>query len=422
MTATHSLDSTRSPGPVLYLSFELSNNYWKIASTTGGGQKARIVSVRGGDTDEVLREIGRAKIRFGLPGDAAVWSCYEAGRDGFWLDRFLHHVGVNNLVVDSSSIEVNRRQRRAKADNLDAVSLVGLLVRYCEGDTTVWSAVTVPSALDEDRRHVHRELNRLRRERTTHTNRIRGLLAAVGIKVPGKVLLAGDLDTVLQWDGQPLGVDLKRRLVREFERLDLLTAQIEAIEAEQAARIRDDQTPHVEKVRKLMGLKGVGPVSATILVYEFFGWRRFANRREVGALAGLAPTPYQSGDSHHEQGISKAGNVLVRWIMVELAWSWLRFQPHSPLTRWYERRFGGGTSRMRRTGIVALARKLLIELWRYVELGEPLEAVEETDWESKLRRVGRRRPAQPREGPESPGPSPGPPPPSLISVFPGGKR
>jgi transposase len=234
--------------------------------------------------------------------------------------------------------------------------------------------------------------------------------------------LAGDLDTLLQWNGKPLGENLKRRLVREFERLELLTVQIQAIEAEQAARIRDEETPHVAKVRRLMGLKGVGPTTATILVYEFFGWRRFANRRQVGALAGLTPTPYQSGDSNHEQGISKAGNVLVRWIMVELAWSWLRFQPHSPLTRWYERRFGSGTSRMRRTGIVALSRKLLIELWRYVEQGQPLEGIEEMDWDSKLRRAAGRRPAQPREGPESPGPSPGPPPPSLISVFPVGTR
>jgi transposase len=422
MTATHSVNSTRPPAPVLYLSFELSSNQWKIASTTARGQQARLVSIPARDTGRVLREIGRAKVRFGLPRDAAVFSCYEAGRDGFWLDRFLHKFGVNNLVVDSSSIEVNRRLRRAKADSLDAVSLVGLLVRYCEGETKVWSTVTVPSPFDEDQRHGHRELNRLRRERTTHTNRIRGLLAAVGIKVPGKCLLAGDLDTFLQWNGEPLGENLKRRLVREFERLELLTDQIEAIEAEQAARIRDDQTRHVAKVRRLMGLKGVGPTSATILVYEFFGWRRFANRREVAALAGLTPTPYQSGDSNHEQGISKAGNVLVRWIMVELAWSWLRFQPHSPLSRWYDRRFGSGTSRMKRTGIVALARKLLIELWRYVEHGEALEGADEMDWEPKLRRAVGRRPAQPGKGPESPGPSPGPPPPSLISVFPVGTR
>jgi transposase len=202
------------------------------------------------------------------------------------------------------------------------------------------------------------------------------------------------LDTLRQWNGEPVPEGLKRRLLHELERMDLLARQIKALEIEQAEQIRDDQTLHVEKVRKLMGIKGVGPTSATILVYEFFGWRQFANRREVGSLAGLTPTPYQSGESNHEQGISKAGNVRVRWIMTELAWSWLCFQPKSPLSQWYHRRFGSGTSRMRRTGIMALARKLLIALWRYVEQGEMPEGAEELAWETKLKRVLRtRRPA-----------------------------
>ena len=386
MAATHSLDITRSVAPVLYVSFELSSNQWKMASTTARGQQPRVVTVPAGDLTQVLREIQRAKFRFGIPKDAAVFACYEAGRDCFWVDRFLRQSGINNLVVDSSSIEVNRRLRRAKADSLDAVSLVRLLVRHCDGEH-VWSTVTVPSPADEDQRHVHRELNQLRRERTNHTNRIRGLLATVGIKLAGKFILPLDLDALMQWDGQPLPETLKRRLVRELERMELLARQIRALEAEQAEQIRDDQSRHVAKVRRLMGLKGVGRVSATILVYEFFGWRQFANRREVAALAGLAPTPYQSGESNHEQGISKAGNVLIRWIMVELAWSWLRFQPNSPLSRWYQRRFGGGTSRMRRTGIVALARKLLIALWRYVEREEIPKRAEKMDWEAKLRRA-----------------------------------
>ena len=348
----------------------------------------------GRDTEAILREIARAKARFGLSESAAVFSCYEAGRDGFWLDRFLHHHGVNNVIVDSSSIEVNRRARRAKADSLDAVSLVGLLVRYGEGETNVWSTVSVPDPADEDQRHLHRELDQLRRERTDHSNRVGGLLAAIGIKVNGKRIVPEVLDTLRQWNGEPVPEGLKRRLLHELERMDLLARQIKALEIEQAEQIRDDQTLHVEKVRKLMGLKGVGPTSATILVYEFFGWRQFANRREVGALAGLTPTPYQSGESNHEQGISKAGNVRVRWIMTELAWSWLCFQPKSPLTQWYHKRFGGGTSRMRRTGIMALARKLLIALWRYVEQGEMPEGAEELAWEAKLKRVLRtRRPA-----------------------------
>jgi transposase len=252
-------------------------------------------------------------------------------------------------------------------DSLDAVSLVGLLVRYGEGETNVWSTVSVPDPADEDQRHLHRELDQLRRERTDHTNRVGGLLAAIGIKVNGKCVVPEVLDTLRQWNGEPVPEGLKRRLLHELERMDLLARQIKTLEIEQAEPIRDDQTLHVEEGRKLMGIKGVGPTSATILVYEFFGWRQFANRREVGALAGLTPTPYQSGESNHEQGISKAGNVRVRWIMTDLAWSWLCFQPKSPLSQWYHKRFGSGTSRMRRTGIMALARKLLIALWRYVE-------------------------------------------------------
>jgi transposase len=390
MSATHKSHSTPSVEPVLYLAFELSANQWKIASTAARGQKPRVVTVPAGDLAQVAQEIARAEHRFGLAENAVVYSCYEAGRDGFWVHRFLCELGVNNMVIDSSSIEVNRRLRRVKADSLDAVSLVGLLIRYHEGETKVCSSVSVPFTQDED----HRELNQLRRERTTHTNRIRGLLAAIGIKTSRRPLTSGDLDKLRQWNGEPLPEGLKRRLLRELERLELLIRQIRALEVEQAAAIGDDRTGHVDKVRALMGLKGVGPTSATILVYEFFGWRQFGNRRELAALAGLTPTPYQSGDSNHEQGISKAGNVLIRWIMVELAWSWLRFQPNSPLSQWYQKRFGDGTARMKRTGIVALARKLLIELWQYVERGEALERTETMDWEAKLRRVlARRQPA-----------------------------
>jgi len=174
MAATHSLNSTPSVKSVLYLAFELSEGQWKLASSTARGQRARVVSVTARDTAAVLREIARAKARFGLPESAPVFSCYEAGRDGFWLHRFLHQHGINNVIVDSSSIEVNRRARRAKADGLDAVSLFGLLIRYRQGETSVWSAVNVPDPADEDQRHLHRELDQLRRQRTNHTNRVRG--------------------------------------------------------------------------------------------------------------------------------------------------------------------------------------------------------------------------------------------------------
>ncbi len=251
-----------------------------------------------------------------FPHSAAVFSCYEAGRDGFWLHRFLHHHGINNVIVDSSSIEVNRRARRAKADGLDAVSLVGLLIRYGEGETNVWSTVHVPDPADEDNGICTASSINFGANGRTTLNRVRGLLAAIGIKINGKCVLPQTLDRLRQWNGEPVPEGLKRRLVHEFERMELLARQIRALEIEQAKQICNDRTRHVEKVRMLMGLKGVGPTSATILVYEFFGWRQFANRRQLAALAGLTPTPYQSGESNHEQGISKAGNVWVRWIMV----------------------------------------------------------------------------------------------------------
>jgi transposase len=213
MAVTHSLDSRPSVAPVLYIAFELSSGQWKLASSTARGQRARLVSVPARDTARVLREIARAKTRFGLPENTAVVSCYEAGRDGFWLHRFLHQHGINNVIVDSSSIEVNRRLRRAKADSLDAASLVALLIRYSEGETRVWSTVAVPDSLDEDQRHLHRELDQLRRERTSHSNRVRGLLAAVGVKISGKYFSAAALDALRQWNGEPVPEGLKRRLL-----------------------------------------------------------------------------------------------------------------------------------------------------------------------------------------------------------------
>jgi transposase len=202
MAATHSVNSTPSVAPVLYVAFELSSGQWQIASSTAPGQRPRLVSVPARDTARLLREIARAKARFGLPESTEVFSCYEAGRDGFWLNRFLEEHEVNNVIVDSSSIEVNRRLRRAKADSLDAASLVGLLIRYRSGETKVWRVVSVPSPQDEDQRHAHRELDQLRRERTTHGNRVRGLLIAIGIKVRGKQFSAKGLVELRQWNGQ----------------------------------------------------------------------------------------------------------------------------------------------------------------------------------------------------------------------------
>ena len=355
--------------PLLYLAFELGDSNWKLGFTIGMGQRPRERTIAARDLDGLQREIRLAKKRFGLPETAPVLSCYEAGRDGFWLHRYLVEHGVQNLVVDSSSIEVNRRQRRAKTDRMDVGKLLGQLIRYRSGERKVWSVVRVPSAKDEDDRQLHRELSTLKKERTRQINRIKGLLASQGVRLPVKADFAQRLESVRAWDGSPLLPRLQARLVREYERLEFVGKQIKQLERQRVQEIRQSADPKVEQVRALMRLNGIGVNSSWQFIMEFFGWREFHSGKEVGGLSGLAPTPYQSGSSYREQGMSKAGNRHVRAMAVEIAWGWLGYQPESELTKWYEKRFGQGSKRIRKIGIVALARRLLVELWRYLETG-----------------------------------------------------
>jgi transposase len=370
MSATHATDCTTATAPVLYFALELSWTSWKLAFTVGAGQKPRLRSIPARDTDALIREIRAARRRFGLPEQAPVISCYEAGRDGFWLHRFLARHRVENLVVDSASIEVNRRRRRAKSDGLDAAKLVGMLIRWHLGERKLWGIVRVPTADDEDRRQLHRELIELKAQRTEHSNRIKALLAGLGLSAPIDAGLLERLEGLRQWDGAELPSGLRQRIIRELERWSLVGRQIHDLEAERTRLIRDPETAQGEQVRLLLKLRGIGENAAWLLVREFFGWRGIRNRRELASLAGLAPTPYDSGESRHEQGISKAGNRRVRWMMIELAWGWLRYQPESELSRWYQRRFAAGNTRLRKVGIVAVARKLLVALWKYLETGE----------------------------------------------------
>jgi transposase len=370
MTAATRRIETTVVEPSLFVSFELGESSWKLAFTVGLGQRERQRTVGARDLGAIRRELILAKQRFGLAASGPVKSCYEAGREGFWLHRWLESEGIDSCVVDASSIEVNRRLRRAKTDRMDATRLLWLLVRFWNGERRVWSVVRVPSVEEEDRRHLHRELLAMKRDRTRLANRIQGLLASQGLRVDWRKPLARQLDALRSWDGAPLPPGLRARLDQERERLEVLNRQIEAVEAARRERIRAQKTePAVGQVRRLLTLQGVGSNSAWLYVMEFFAWRQFRNRREVGALAGLTPTPYQSGENHREQGIAKAGNRHVRAMAIEIAWGWLRFQPDSALTKWYQTRFGHGSSRLRRIGIVALARKLLIALWRFLETG-----------------------------------------------------
>ena len=348
----------------LYVAFELGDRSWKLSLGDGVRAPSRC-TVAAGDTAAVTTAIARAKVRCHLPADAAVRSCYEAGRDGFWLHRWLTAQGIVNLVVDSASIEVNRRRRRAKTDRLDSDKLLSMLMRYYGGERRVWAVARIPTPEQEDERRLHRELADLRKERTAHSNRIRSLLVLHNLRVEH---IGGRAWT--HWWAQnaaqlPPGV--RTEIERESERLSLVAKQIKMLEAQQRREVRSGAQPAIAQLSRLAAI-GIG--SAWTLVKELFGWRQFHNRRELAGCLGLAPTPYASGTSNVEQGISKAGNRRARWLMVELAWSWLRFQPASQLSQWFNQRFAAASKRMRRVGIVALARRLAIALWRYLEFGE----------------------------------------------------
>lgn len=371
-TTTRSTDRTA----MLYLAFELGEGRWRLGFTTGFGQKPRHRTIEARDGAAILREIEVAKDRFDLPAEAQVASCYEAGRDGFWLHRFLASQGVENRVIDSSSIEVNRRRRRAKTDRLDLDGLVRLLLRYEAGERKAFSIVRVPSDGEEDARHLHRELLTAKRDRTRVTNRMRGLLANQGLTIDFREDVPRQVERMRRWDGSRLPQALVRRLLREWEKVRFLTAQIEALTRERREIVREGRDPAMAKVLQLAHLKGVGINSAWLHTMELFGWRQFRSGKEIGSLAGLTPTPHQSGELRRELGIDKAGNKRVRWMAIEGAWAWIRFQPNSALTQWYEERFAHGGPRMRKIGIVAVARKLLIALWRYLETGVLPEGAE----------------------------------------------
>lgn len=360
--------------PVVYLAFELAEKNWKLAFTTGLGQKARQRSVAAGDLEAVEREIARAKRRFGLAEQTRVVSCYEAGMEGFWLHRVLEQHGIENVVVDSSSIDVKRGRRTAKSDRLDGAALVMKLVRFVEGDRRVWSVVRVPPPEAEDLRHNDRELTRLSDERTAASNGIRGSLKTQGIRLQRLRDLPGQLSTLRGADGAELGPELKARLLRLWERLQLIEKQIVEVKRRRS-ELMEQNTEVARKARQLLVLRGVGPNTSWELATEIFGWRTFQNRRQVGALVGLVGVPYQSGETHREQGISKAGRTRLRASLIELAWLWLRYQPQSELARWFERKYGGGSKRLRRIGIVGVARRLLIDLWRFCQSGVIPEGV-----------------------------------------------
>jgi transposase len=349
----------------LFVAMELSNKKWKLVFGDGSRERERSLPAR--CEALLVREVALAKAKLGLAPEAPVVCCYEAGRDGFWIDRLLKKHGLKNHVMDPASIEVPRRSRTRKTDRLDAKKLLKLLLRAeLWGERGAFSSVRVPSEEQETQMRTHRERERLVKERTEHRSRMKSLLVLHGIDVgnPAKVLIGGLRD----WAGKPLAGPWVEELKHEQQRLRLVEEQIYGLEQQQAAALAQAPTQVLQKACKLSRLKAVGPQSSWLLSHECFGWRTFANRKHLGSFAGLTGTPFDSGETLREQGISKAGSGRVRTTMIELAWGWVRWQPGSALTHWFVDRYvRGGTSRSKRKGIVALARKLLVALWKYLE-------------------------------------------------------
>ena len=364
-TTTRSTESTPVTA-TLFLALELGSATWKLAFAVTRGGPPRIRTIGAGACATLWTEISAAKTRFGLPPAAPVWSCYEAGRDGFWLHRALVAHGLTNVVVDPSSIAVDRRQRRAKTDRVDATALVMQLMNAAAGDRRGWREVRVPSIEAEHDRQLQREWETVREDRKRLRNRIQGLLVTQGVAVPLTAGFPQRLTTVRLWDGSALAVPLVARLLRDWTALRHVEARRLELERERRARGRTATDVVATQTTRLMQLRGIALNGALTLTTELYAWRAFRNGRQLGAIVGLTPTPYRSDQAVTEQGISRSGNRRVRALSIELAWAWLRHQPDSALSRWFHARFGQH-ARARRIGIVAVARKLVIALWRYVE-------------------------------------------------------
>ena len=366
--------TTRPDAGRLFVALELGKSRWLVTVDAPGSDKLSRHAVAGGDGAALLDLLARlratAERRIGRPVQVSV--VQEAGLDGFWLHRLLERHGTSSHVVDPASIAVNRRHRRAETDAIDGEMLLRTLMAWARGERRVCSMVRPPSPEEEDRRRLTRERATLLKERIQHTNRIKGLLCGQGIvdyDPLRKDRLAG-LDALETGDGRPLPERLKAEVRRELERIELVCSRIAAVERERDALIeaRSEAAGPGTPAATLARLKGVGGGLGALLWLEAL-FRHFENRRQIAAYAGLAPSPWQSGGTEREQGISKSGNRRLRHAMVELAWFWLRHQPDSALSAWFRERVGQGRGRVRRIAIVALARKLLVALWRYTTRG-----------------------------------------------------
>jgi transposase len=365
--------ATVPPHLTLYASLELSRATWLVTCLLPERDRMSKYSTPGGDGGALLGLLERMRARAqqltGRP--VQIVAIQEAGLDGFWVHRLLEANGIESHVVDPASIAVPRRWRRAKTDAIDGETLLRTLLAWTRGEPRVCAMVVPPTPEEEDRRRVCRERAILLQERIRHTNRIAGLLAGQGITGFNPLHKDGRqrLGSARTGDGRPLPRQLKAEILREIELIELLLRQIADVEAEREVLAGPKTAKVPSPVVLLKQLKGIGPEIASVLYFEGL-FRSFGNRRQLAAYAGLAPTPWRSGTVDQEQGISKAGNPRLRRTMIELAWLWQRHQPASALSRWFHTRVGKERGRIRRISIVALARKLLIAVWRYVTQGE----------------------------------------------------
>jgi transposase len=360
--------------PRCLFAIELSKKSWVIGFVTPLSSKISRRILSGGDWKGLLKLIEEVKTRVSRETGRTVeaMSCYEAGYDGFWLHRLLEAHGIRNYVIDPASLQMDRRARSVKTDRIDTERLLRSLMAYLRGEPKVWSVVRAPSVAEEDARRLHRERDRLISERVRHVNRIKGLCALHGIYdyQPLRPQAMARLEQLRTAQGASLPPRLKAEIKRELQRLELVVEMIATLEAERDAIVEDEASTHInaKKIRDLHKLKAIGPEFAAVLVGEIFH-RTFNNRRQLASYVGYAPSPFQSGNVARDQGISKAGNCKGRTTGIELAWLWLRYQPGSDLSVWFRTRVGDTKGRIRRIAIVALARKLLVALWRYLETG-----------------------------------------------------
>ncbi|MBO9378862.1 IS110 family transposase [Sphingomonas histidinilytica] len=376
VTSRSEVPAVRVDLAAIFISLELSRSKWLVTSLSpGAGERMSRFVVAGGDVGGLLTYLAelRRKANARTGRDFPIVSIQEAGLDGFWIHRILEQEQVESYVVDPASIATSRRRRRAKTDKIDGEALVRALLAYKRGEPRVCAMLRVPTPEEEDRRRLVRERKVLTNERVRHVNRIKGLLFGQGVRgyEPFKPDRRERLEELVTGDGRPLPPALKAQVIRELDRIELLIEQIAEIEKARDAMLAAAEASSPAPAM-LLNLKGIGPEFAAVLWSEGLS-RHFDNRRQVAAYAGLAPTPWQSGQVDHDQGVSKAGNPRLRSTLVQVAWLWLRHQPDSELSRWFRARLAQSGGRQKKSMIIALARKLLVALWKYVSAGVVIE-------------------------------------------------